>query len=366
MCKIPNYLSDYSELYLKDPRQANLEWFRNAKYGLFLHYGLYSILGEESNQDENIMEWVQLNRKIPVAEYSKLKDRFTAKKFDAEFIARFAKKSGMKYINLTTRHHDSFCLFKTKQTEFNSLNSPANRDLVKELSEACEEQGLGLFLYYSHGRDWRHPHAPNNDEWGGSARPEYNPPELAYKYGAEHDLNIYLEFMKEQVKELLIQYPTCAGIWLDGIGVPMSGDYNKFKCNELYELIRETSPHAIVSYKQGLLGTEDFFAPEHKLPSSENDSGEHYQKNQNRMGRMQEHKEKIIEVCTTMIKEPTSWGYKSNAIHLSAEEVYWKLCEARKNNYNLLLNIGVMPDGELDPIDVDVITQVGEKGANDS
>ncbi len=357
--KIPNYLKQYKSIYQKEPRAANLEWFKNANYGLFMHYGLFSILGAESNENENIMEWVQYNRKIPVMEYSKLIDRFTAKHFDAEFIASFAKECGMNYINITTRHHESFCLFETKQTDFNSLNSPAKRDLVKELAQACEKYELGLFLYYSHGRDWKHPHAPNNDEWGSAARPKYDLTEQSYKYGIEHNLDIYIDFMKKQIEELLIQYPTVAGIWLDGIGVPMSGDYTKFKCQELYDLIKKTSPHAITSYKQGLLGTEDFFAPEHKMPGKSSIAVEEHQNKQNRMGKIAEHPGKIIEVCTTMIKNPASWGYKAKAIHLTAEEVWDKLTEAQKLGYNLLLNIGVLPDGGLDPIDVDVLRQVG-------
>jgi alpha-L-fucosidase len=357
--KNPNYLIKYKDAYQKNPRAANLEWFKNAGYGLFIHYGLFSILGNESDESEKIMEWVQYNRKIPVMEYSRLIDRFTAKDFDARFIASFAKECGMKYINLTTRHHESFCLFETKQTDFNSLQSPAKRDLVKELVEACEEFELGLFLYYSHGRDWRHPHAPNNDEWEGAARPEYEVAEPTYKYANEHDLDIYVEFMYKQVEELLTQYPTVAGIWLDGIGVPMSGDYTKFKCQELYDLIKAKSPHAITSYKQGLLGTEDFFAPEHEIPKENSISIEAHQRRQNRRGRISENPEKIIEVCTTMIKNPVSWGYKAKATHLTVEEVWNKLIDARKTDYNLLLNIGLLPDGAIDPIDADVLKQVG-------
>lgn len=356
--KMPSYLKNYEKLYEKNPREANLEWFRNAGYGLFLHYGLFSFVGAESRPDEKITEWAQYNRKIPVNEYAKLKDKFTAERFDADAIVSFARECGMEYINLTTRHHDSFCLFRTNQTDFNSLNSPARRDLVGELAEACERQGIALFLYYSHGRDWKHPHAPNNDTWGGAARPTYDPPEPSYKYGAEHNLDIYLDFMKNQVKELLVQYPSAAGIWLDGIAVPMSGDYTRFKCDELYALIRETSPHALISYKQGLLGTEDFFAPEHKIPVRDDEGGEEYQK-RNRLGKIQEHKEKLIEVCTTMIKNPASWGYKPDAIHLSADEVYEKWSQAMSNHYNLLINIGVMPNGALDSVDVDTLKQVG-------
>lgn len=360
MSKMPNYLKDYADLYEKDPRKANLEWFRNAKYGLFLHYGLFSLLGVRGDKEDKISEWVQYNKVIPVSEYAKLKDQFTAKNFDAEAIAVFAKECGMKYINLTTRHHDSFCLFETKETDFNSLHSPAKRDLIKELAEACEKHELGFFLYYSHGRDWKHPHAPNNDEWGGAARPNYDPLEPSYKYGEEHDLNIYLDFMKKQVTELLNQYPTAAGIWLDGIGVPMSGDYQKFKCQELYDLIKRESPHALVSYKQGLLGTEDFFSVEHKLPKK-GDAGEDYQKGQDRVGKVYDHKEKPIEMCTTMIKKPTSWGYRKGALHLNEEEVWEKLSHALENNYNLLLNIGLKPEGELDEQDVDVLKAVGKR-----
>jgi alpha-L-fucosidase len=361
MPSMPAYLQEYSELYKKNPREANLAWFRNAKYGLFLHYGLFSILGEESREEEKIMEWVQHQRQIPVHEYAKLKDRFTAASFNADAIAAFAKECGMRYINMTTRHHDSFCLFETKQTDFNSLNSPAGRDLVKELAEACEKHELGFFLYYSHGRDWRHPHAPNNDQWGSAARPAYDPPEPTYAYGEEHDLDIYLDFMRAQVTELLVQYPTAAGIWLDGIGVLMTGDYTKFKCEELYAMIRDISPHALVSYKQGLLGTEDFFAPEHKMPKKSSDEGEAYQQGQNRLGKIAEQKEKIVEVCTTMIKNPVSWGYKAKAEHLTEDEVWNKWVEAQGNNYNLLLNIGVMPDGRLDTADVEVLQQIGKR-----
>ena len=178
---VPSYLKDSNELYAHDPRRAALQWFREAKFGLFMHYGLYSLEGRH--------EWLQFREKIPVATYAKLKDRFTAEKFDADSITDLALAAQMRYVNITTRHHDSFCLFATKQTDFNSVNSPAKRDLVAELSTACQKKGLGLCLYYSHGRDWRHPHAPNNDEWGGRARPAYDPPEPTYATGKNHDLN---------------------------------------------------------------------------------------------------------------------------------------------------------------------------------
>ena len=333
MNDVPGYLKDYEDLYAKDPRAAALAWFREAKYGLFLTYGLYSLLGRR--------EWVQYREKIPVAEYENLRDRFTAAEFDADRIAAFAADCGMKYINITTRHHDSFCLFATRETDFNSVNSPAGRDLVGELAAACDARGLGFFCYYSHGRDWRHPHAPNNDEWGGSARPEYDPPEPSYARGEEHDLQKYLDFMAAQITELLTQYDhPVAGIWLDGYTVPVSGDRSRFRLEELYDLIHRLGPQALVSYKQGVLGTEDFFAPEHKAV----DRGE-----------------RLVEICTTMC--PGSWGYMAEAAgkHKTAEQVWETLREARRQGCDLLLNTGPLPDGGLDPEDETVLREVGAR-----
>ncbi|MFB3827231.1 MAG: alpha-L-fucosidase [Bryobacteraceae bacterium] len=329
--KPPRYLQSQAALYARDPRKAAIEWFREAKFGLFLHYGLYSLHGRH--------EWVQLRELIPVAEYARLKDRFTAEKFDANFIVNMAAGAGMKYVNITTRHHDSFCLFRSKYTDFTSVNSPAKRDLVAELAKACDRRGLGLCLYYSHGRDWKHPHAPNNDEWGGSARPKYNPPEPTYATGAAHDLNRYLDFMHGQIEELLTNYGPIGAIWLDGIAVPLSGDKSKFRCQELYDFIHSKQPQVLVSYKQGLLGTEDFFAPEHKAVG--NPSG------------------KPMEICTTL--QVGSWGYKKDAPHLTADQAWEKLRAARRAGANLLLNTGPLPDGSIAPEHVAVLREMGRR-----
>ena len=331
MADVPSFLKGCEQLYDEDPRAACLQWFRDAKYGLFLHYGLYSLLGRH--------EWVQFRETIPVAEYAKLRDQFTAEKFDADGIASFAVDCGMRYVNLTTRHHDSFCLFRTDHTPFNSVDSPAGRDLVGELAQACRTRGLGLCLYYSHGRDWRHPHAPNNDEWGGSARPRYDPPEPAYATGDAHDLNVYLDFLTAQITELLTQYGPVAAVWLDGIAVPLTGDRARFRCQQLYDRIHSLQPQVLVSYKQGLLGTEDFFAPEHKAV----DSGG-----------------KVCEICTTLCK---GWGYMASekGKHKTAAQVWETLADARRKGSNLLLNTGPLPDGSLDPEDEATLRAVGAR-----
>lgn len=332
--KIPLYLKGYKESFLKDPRKAAIDWFRDARYGMFIHYGLYSILGRH--------EWVQYNEKIHVQEYAKLKDRFTAGKFDADFITDLALEAGMKYINLTTRHHDSFCLWDTRYSDFKSTNSPAKRDLVAELSEQCNQKGLAFFLYYSHGRDWRHPHAPNNSEWGGAARPKYETKEPFYKYGAEHDLNIYLEFMSNQIDELLTNFSPIAGIWLDGFSTPASRDRNLFKCQELYDMIHAKQPQVLVSYKQGLLGTEDFLAPERKYSADEMPK-------------------KPLELCDHLQRK--GWGYleSEDGNHKRKDEVIAMLRKANSYPANLLLNTGPLPSGEIHPEDVKVLREVGKE-----
>ena len=329
---IPSYLSGYDSAYDANPREAALQWFRAAEYGLFMHYGLYSLLGRH--------EWVQFKEKIPVDEYALLKCRFTASGFDAERIAETAVAAGMKYVNLTTRHHDGFCLFDTKETDFNSASSPARRDLVRELAVACEKRGLGLFLYYSHGRDWRHPHAPNNDEYPVCARPDYDPVEPSYAYGDAHNLHLYLDFVSAQIRELLTNYGPIAGIWLDGIATPLSGNWRAFDCQKLYDMIHDLQPQVLVSYKQGLLGTEDYLAPENDAVDG---------------------RSKPVEICTTMC--PHSWGYLESGVgkHKTAEEVWNTLHSARKLGCNLLLNTGLLPDGSVDSEDEVVLQEVGEK-----
>jgi alpha-L-fucosidase len=343
--EIPAYLKGYEKLFAEHPRAAGLQWFREAKFGLFLHYGLYSLEGRH--------EWLQLREKIPVATYAKLKHRFIADKFDADAITDLALAAGMRYVNLTTRHHDGFCLFASKHTDFNSVNSPAKRDLVAELSLACQKKGLGFCLYYSHGRDWKHPHAANNDRWGGSARPDYNPPEPSYAYGKDHDLNKYVDFMSAQITELLTNYGPIAAIWLDGIMVPLTDKTKKpcpkpaaqpdnapeWRCQELYDHIHRLQPQVLVSYKQGLLGTEDFFAPEHKaIPTQAG---------------------KPMEICSTL--QDGSWGYNKLKRHLTTDEAWMKLVAARGANANLLLNTGPLPDGSIPASDATVLREMGRR-----
>lgn len=349
--KVPNYLKGYKDLYSENPRQANLQWFKDAQFGMFIHYGLYSQLGKG--------EWVQLLDTIPLNEYAKLKDSFTAAGFDAKAIAQLAKRAGMKYITLTSKHHEGFCLFKTKETDFNAMDSPARRDLVGELAQACEEEGLGLFLYYSYAADWKHPWFYSREDGWENARPAYTEKPAAYKYEKPADFRKYVDYVHAQLKELLTQYPTIAGIWFD----PIMGFYanpDVFPIDETYALIRELSPHALISFKQGANGTEDFVAPERgggaKVGEQYPIAKKVYELN----------KDKPKEVCNTM--QPhlpgyhggSTWGYNKaiNGHHLKPDDVRKLLKDARANHYNLLLNIGPLPDGSIHPEDIQTLSNL--------
>lgn len=342
---VPSYLQDYQKEFQKNPREANLNWFKNAEYGMFIHYGLYSLLEKG--------EWVMLRDTIPVAEYAKLKDRFTAEKFNADEITDIALKAGMKYITITSKHHDGFCLFETKATDFNVMNSPAERDLIKELYDACEQKGLGFFLYYSYGADWKHPYFYPRESGWNNARPAYKEPQPEYKFEKDEDFKIYVDFVHQQLKELLNQYPNIAGIWFD----PIMGYYNRpdlFPVDSTYALIRKLSPHALISFKQGANGDEDFMAPERgggaKVGEQFEVAKKAYQKNRN----------KPREICNTL--QPHAWGYnKSNdGKHKTTSDVLEMLRNAKNDNANLLLNVGPKGDGSFPEEDIFVLEEVGK------
>ncbi len=352
---VPKYLHEYADRYEADPRAANLEWFQDAKYGLFIHYGLYSLLEQG--------EWVQLRHDppIPVAEYAKLAERFKADRFDADFITDFVKQAGMKYITITSKHHEGFSLFDTQQSDFKSLNTPCGRDLIGELAEACDRKGVGLFLYYSYAADWKHPYFyPREGGWS-SARPAYDEPQPEYRFEKDEDFQYYIDFAHAQIRELLINYPTIAGIWLD----PIMGYYSRpdlFPIEETYAMIRSLNPRVLISFKQGANGEEDFMAPERggsvRVGQQFAVAQRAYELN----------KDKPKEICDTM--QPhlpgyhggATWGYNKaiDGKHLNVEQVLEKYDAAREAGANLLLNIGPKPDGSFPEHDVATLIEVGK------
>jgi alpha-L-fucosidase len=316
-----------------------------------MHYGLYALMGAG--------EWVMYRRTIPVAEYEKLKPQFTAERFDADFIADLAVSAGMKYITFTTRHHDSFSLFRTSCNDWNSLAAPCGRDLVGELAAACAKRGLGLFLYYSYGADWSHPYFfPRTYGW--MARPDYPEPDPAYRFKQESDFRHYIDFVHTQLRELLTQYGPVAGVWFDPI-MGYYGGAKLFPIDQTYALIRDLQPHALISFKQGASGDEDFVAPERGSTSLVENArrtlGEEAAAVAERAAKLNVGKPK--EICNTL--QPRAWGYNrdDDGHHRNVQDVLAMLASANKSSANLLLNTGPLGDGSISEEDVTTLHAVG-------
>jgi len=348
---VPSYLAGQRELYQSDPRQAARAWFGEARFGLFMHYGLYSLLGRG--------EWVMLRERIGVAEYEKLQSQFTAHNFDVDFITDLALEAGMKYINLTSRHHDGFCLFETKQHDYHSMAAPAQRDIIGDLAEACHKKGLGLFLYYSYAADWWHPYFYAREAGWANARPAYKQPQPQYEWAKDEDFRIYVDYVHAQMRELLTNYGPIAGIWFD----PIMGFYSRpdlFPINETYDLVRSLQPQVLISFKQGASGTEDFAAPERSGHSLAERLKEPQQREVARKA-WESNKNKHNEICDTL--QPHVWGYKKDddSKHLDADEVMKRLEAAWAGNCNLLMNTGPLADGSIHADDVKTLREVGRR-----
>jgi alpha-L-fucosidase len=349
--KLPSHLMSHGGQFVadpdSDPRAASLAWFRDARFGLFIHYGLFSI--------EGIHPFEQYKLKIPVREYEKKGALFTAEKFDAGALCDLALAAGMKYVTLVCKHCEGFCLWNTRQTPFNSVNSAAKRDLVGEMVQACNQRGLGFFAFYEYGYDWHHPHGPRYKDFKiHLAEVPYPTPEPTYASGQDYDLNHYIDYAHAQIEELLTNYGPIAGIWLDGVYVPLHGDPQKFRCQELYDKIHKLQPHALVSFKFGITGTEDFNAPE-----------------VGQLRFIRPGDTKFIETCDTL---SGGWGYVKTAKHHNADWVMKQLAFTQEKKMNFLLNTGPLADGSVFPDDEKTLKEVGRllreqgwpKGASDS
>ncbi len=350
MMDCPAYLKDFAETWKADPRRANREWFAHAAYGLFIHYGLYSQLKSH--------EWVMMRERIPVAEYEKLAETFEPAKYDADFITDLACEAGMKYVNITACHHEGFCLWDSTAEPFNSMTH-AGRDLVRELAEQCDRKGLGFFTYYTHVLNWRHPYALSRDLWT-CGRPDYPDGDPRYVLTRPEEWRIYWDYAQACIKELCELELPLAGIWLDIIKayylIP-----DLVPIEETYELIRSTRPEALISFKQGATGTEDFASPEFHFASQ----GESLRKAGREDAALiadaawEKNRVKHNEICMTL--QEGSWGYREGAPFRSEEELWSSLAYARGNNCNLLANVGPMPDGSFPDQAVSLLRAVGKR-----
>ncbi len=311
------------------PSPENLaarEWFTNAKFGLFIHWGPFSIPGDG--------EWVMQTRNITVKNYTRLMDFFDPEKFDAAQWVSTAKNAGMKYITLITRHHDGFSMWDTKYSDFNIMNTPYHKDIVKMIADECHKQGVKLFLYYSL-LDWRRD---DYSYWTGRTG-------QGTGRTVHGNWNDYIQFMENQLTELLTNYGEIGGIWFDGYwdqtapeGAADRTPKVDWHLNEIYALIHKLQPQCLIGNNHHLepLPGEDFQMFEQDLPG-ENKSGLSYQKAS----------ALPLESCVTM---NNSWGFNiTDTSYKMPKQLIDLLVKASGYGANLLLNIGPMPNGVVQP-----------------
>ena len=311
------------------PSQENLEareWFQDARFGLFVHWGVYSLLGDG--------EWVMNNQNISIDEYEKLPRFFNPIDFDpAEWVA-MVKEAGMKYITITSRHHDGFSMFDSKVTDYDIIDqTPYGKDVLKLLAEECRKQGIKLFFYYSL-LDW------NRDDYFPRGRTGRGIPGRG-----EGKWEDYIAFMKAQLKELLTNYGEIGGIWFDGHWDQKEWDGKKFGSlkvdwhyDEIYGMIHQMQPQALIgnNHHIGVIEGEDFQMFEKDLPGN-NTTG--WGTPADQIGTVP------LEVCETI---NGSWGFNlQDRKHKSEKELIHYLIKAAGYGSNLLLNVGPMPNGKI-------------------
>ncbi len=310
------------------PTPQNLEaraWFQEARFGLFVHWGIYSILGDG--------EWVMNNQNIPIDAYEKLPAFFNPVDFDAVEWVKMVKDAGMKYITITSRHHDGFSMFDTKTSTYDIVDStPYGKDVLKQLADACRKEDIKLFFYYSlldWYRDDYFPRGRTGNGIGGRGRGNWDQ---------------YIAFMKTQLRELLTNYGDVAGIWFDGHWDQKEWDGEKFgklkvdwHYDEIYKLIHDLQPHCLIGNNHHLapIEGEDFQMFEKDLPGK-NTTG--WGTSASDIGQLP------LEVCETI---NGSWGFNlQDRKHKSREELIHYMVKAAGYGSNLLLNVGPMPNGK--------------------
>ncbi len=312
------------------PTAANLEarrWFQDAKFGLFIHWGVYSVLGDG--------EWVMNNQKIPISEYEKLPPQFNPTRYDPAEWVRLAKEAGMRYITITSKHHDGFAMWDSKVSDYDIVDrTPYKKDVLKMLADECHKQGIKLFFYHSH-LDWHHPdYYPRGRTGLTAGRPESG------------DWYRYLDYMDAQIRELLTGYGPIGGIWFDGWWDKPKADW---RLQKTYQLIHSLQPAALVgnNHHQPPFEGEDFQMFEKDLPG-QNTAGFNAE---SKVGSLP------LETCETINR---AWGYnKSDTRYKSTRELIHYLVRAAGHNANFLLNVGPRPDGTIQPEFVQRLREMG-------
>jgi alpha-L-fucosidase len=314
---------------------ARMKWWREARFGLFIHWGLYSIPAGEWKGRTDHAEWIRTTAQIPIGDYDKFLQRFNPVKFDADAWVHLAKEAGMQYIVITSKHHDGFCLFDSKYTDFDVMSTPFHRDILKELSDACRKQGIHMCFYHSI-MDWHHPDYLPRREWEKDRPTE----------GAV--FSRYVDHLHKQIGELLTNYGPIGVLWFDG---EWESNWTNDLGRALYDECRSLQPSIIVNNRvstgrSGMAGMTkdasfpgDFGTPEQEIPAAGLPGVD-------------------WESCMTMNDH---WGYnKADANWKSTQTIVRMLCDIASKGGNLLLNIGPTSEGVFPPEAIERLHAVGK------
>ena len=319
----------------KRDHDRRMRWFREARFGMFVHWGIYSTAGGHWNGKPlpGAGEWLLTNGRIPVDEYIPLRDRFVAAKFDADRWARLAKEAGMRYLVITSKHHDGFCLWKSDTTDWDVSSTPFGRDALAELSAACKRHGIRFCLYHSI-MDWHHPDYLPRRPW------DKRPVDGA-------DMNRFIVYLKAQLRELVTRYGPLGVLWFDGEWEPT---WTHAHGKDLYHYVRSLQRDILINNRvdkgrngmQGLtIGDQyagDFGTPEQEIPPTGLPGVD-------------------WESCMTM---NDTWGFKHDDHHWkSTDTLLRNLIDIASKGGNYLLNVGPDGNGEIPAASVQRLQEIG-------
>jgi alpha-L-fucosidase len=301
-----------------------MKWWREARFGMFIHWGVYSVPAgtHDGKKIPDIGEWIMFHGKIPTADYRKYAKEFNPVKYDAEQWVKLAKEAGMKYIVITTKHHDGFAMFDSKASDWNIVKAtPFQHDPMKELAAACRKEGIKLGFYYSQAQDWTHP--------GGAA---YGP---HWDKDQEGDMDDYLDKIAvPQVKEILSNYGPISVLWWD---TPC--DMTKQRAAKFIPVLKQLQPNIIMNDRLGGDFAGDTETPEQRIPPT------------GIVGR-------DWETCMTM---NDTWGYKSDDHNWKSSEMLIRnLIDIASKGGNYLLNVGPTAEGLIPEPSAERLKKIGE------
>jgi len=316
------FLGFSSQVSMAQEKNDKMQWWKEARFGLFIHWGLYAVPAGvwKGREVPGIGEWIMNRGKIPVADYRQFAKNFNPVKFNAEEWVKMAKNAGMKYIVITSKHHDGFAMFKSKDS-FNIVDAtPFKRDIVAEMAAACKKYGIRLGLYYSQAQDWNHP--------GGAASGGH------WDSAQNGNMDQYIDKVAvPQVKEILTHYGTISVIWWD---TPI--DMNAERAGKIMDAVKATQPDIIMNNRLGAGVAGDLETPEQYIPAT-GYPGLNW------------------ESCMTM---NNTWGFKSNDNNWkSSKTLIRNLVDIASKGGNYLLNVGPTADGIIPAPSVERFQQIG-------